>query len=194
MENNNDNLNKKMLEFQMKVSAIKKNKVNPHFKNSYSDINEILSEIKPLLSECKLFLSQPILDGFQYSIITDVETGEQISSQIALPINLQPQPMGAAITYFRRYSLVTLLCLETEEDNDGNNTTPPQTPTTPQTPSPENWLNVTDKDGNLTKHYANVLDAIEKGKITSLDQVKSVYKLSKETQQQLLKDLQANGN
>ena len=74
-----------------------------------------------------------------------------------------------------------MLSLETEEDNDGNNTTPPA-PT-------EKWLNLTEKSGAITKEYANVLDAISTGKISSLDQIKSVYKLSKETESQLKTDL-----
>lgn len=171
----------KLLDFQRKVEAVKKTKKNPHFKNTYADINEILSEVKPLLSELNMVLSQPISDGVQYSIVTDVETGEALTSSIKLPDNLQPQQLGGAITYFRRYTLVTLLSLETEEDNDGNNTTPPA-PT-------EKWLNLTDKNGSITKEYANVLDAISTGKISSLDQIKSVYKLSKETESQLKTDL-----
>lgn len=171
----------KLLDFQRKVEAVKKTKKNPHFKNTYADINEILSEVKPLLSELNMVLSQPISDGVQYSIVTDVETGEALTSSIKLPDNLQPQQLGGAITYFRRYTLVTLLSLETEEDNDGNNTTPPA-PT-------EKWLNLNDKSGAITKEYANVLDAISTGKISSLDQIKSVYKLSKETESQLKTDL-----
>ena len=172
----------KLLDFQRKVEAVKKTKKNPHFKNTYADINEILSEVKPLLSELNMVLSQPINDGVQYSIVTDVETGEALTSSIKLPDNLQPQQLGIAITYFRRYTLVTLLSLETEEDNDGNNTTPPAPPT-------EKWLNLTDKNGAITKEYANVIDAIRTGKISSLDQIKSVYKLSKETETQLKTDL-----
>jgi ERF superfamily len=168
----------KLLDFQRKVEAVKKTKKNPHFKNTYADINEILSEVKPLLSELNMVLSQPINDGVQYSIVTDVETGEALTSSIKLPENLQPQQLGGAITYFRRYTLVTLLSLETEEDTDGNNTTPPA-------PITEKWLNLTDKNGTITIEHANVIDAIRTGKISSLDQIKAVYKLSKETETQL---------
>ena len=172
----------KLLDFQRKVEAVKKTKKNPHFKNTYADINEILSEVKPLLSELNMVLSQPINDGVQYSIVTDVESGEALTSSIKLPDNIQPQQLGGAITYFRRYTLVTLLSLETEEDTDGNNTTPPA-------PTIEKWLNLTDKSGAITKEYINVLEAINSGKIKSLDQIKSVYKLSKETETQLKTDL-----
>jgi hypothetical protein len=172
----------KLLDFQRKVEAVKKTKKNPHFKNTYADINEILSEVKPLLSELNMVLSQPINDGVQYSIITDVETGEALTSSIKLPENLQPQQLGACISYFRRYTLVTLLSLETEEDTDGNNTTPPA-------PTTEKWLNLTDKSGAITKEYANVLEAIRTCKISSIDQIKAVYKLSKETETQLKTDL-----
>jgi hypothetical protein len=187
------NISEKLLAFQQKVEAVKKTKKNPHFKNAYADINEILSEVKPLLSDLNLVLSQPIIDGLQCSIITDVASGESVTSCIKLPENLQPQQLGSAITYFRRYTLVSLLCLETEEDVDGNNTTPttPQPTQTPQPADDKKWLNITNQDGvTITKEYANILSAIEKGTITTIDQVTAVYKMRAEVKQQLIKDLQ----
>jgi hypothetical protein len=38
-------------------------------------------------------------------------------SWIDLPLNLQPQPLGSAITYFRRYTLSSLLALEIDDDD-----------------------------------------------------------------------------
>jgi hypothetical protein len=182
------NINEKLLAFQQKMEAVKKTKKNPHFKNTYADINEILSEVKPLLSDLNLVLRQPIIDGLQCSIITDVESSESVTSCIKLPDNLQPQQLGSAITYFRRYTLVSLLCLETEEDTDGNNTAP--TPQSTQPADDKKWLNVTNQDGvTITKEYANILDAIAKNTITSIEQVTAVYKMRAEVKQQLLKDL-----
>jgi len=110
-------LNSKLLEFQTKVGIVKKDAKNPHFKNTYASLTQILGEVKPLLTECGLVLIQPIsLDGVGTTII-DFETGEKIETVISLPNNLTPQQLGSAITYFRRYTLASLLALEIDDDD-----------------------------------------------------------------------------
>jgi hypothetical protein len=110
-------INTKLLEFQKKIGIIKKDSKNPHFKNTYASLTQILGEVKPLLTECGLILIQPIsLDGVGTTII-DFETGEKIETVISLPINLTPQQLGSAITYFRRYTLASLLSLEIDDDD-----------------------------------------------------------------------------
>ena len=109
-------LNSKLLDFQKRVGIVKKDSKNPHFKNTYASLTQILSEVKPLLTECGLVLVQPIsLDGVGTTII-DCETGEKIETIISLPSNLNPQQLGSAITYFRRYTLASLLALEIDDD------------------------------------------------------------------------------
>ena len=110
-------INTKLLEFQKKIGIIKKDSKNPHFKNTYASLTQILSEVKPLLTECGLILIQPIsLEGVGTTII-DFETGEKIETVISLPTNLSPQQLGSAITYFRRYTLASLLSLEIDDDD-----------------------------------------------------------------------------
>jgi len=108
-----------LIKFQKMVESVKKNATNPHFKKTYADINSILTEIKPRLNELGLVLVQPIRDNKIYTEIWS-EKGLLISGNIDLPQGLAPQQLGSAITYFRRYSLVSLLALETEIDDDGN--------------------------------------------------------------------------
>ena len=70
-----------------------------------------------MLSECGLVLIQPIsLQGVGTTII-DFETNEKIETMISLPTNLTPQQLGSAITYFRRYTLASLLALEIDDDD-----------------------------------------------------------------------------
>lgn len=117
---------KQLLEFQRKVNAIKKDGKNPHFKSTYATLTQILSEVKPILSDIGLVLLQPIKDGKVGTVITD---GDKlvIESFIDLPTGLNPQQMGSAITYFRRYTLASLLSLEIEDD-DANMTIKPSKP------------------------------------------------------------------
>ncbi len=113
----------KLLELQKRIKSIKKDSPNPYYKSFYFDINSLLSEIKPHLNDLGLILTQPIMikDGHNVLITTigDVDSALNLESSIMLPEGLDAQKMGAAITYFRRYSLQSLLSIEAEDD-DGN--------------------------------------------------------------------------
>lgn len=106
----------KLLEFQKKVNAIKKDGKNPHFKSSYATLTQIISEVKPVLSECGVLLIQPIKDNKVGTVLSD-DKGILAESWIDLPTGLNPQQLGSAITYFRRYTLASLLALEIEDDD-----------------------------------------------------------------------------
>lgn len=110
-------MNKKLLEFQKKIQGIKKDAKNPHFKNNYATLTQILSEVKPILNEVGLILLQPTFGGKCQTLILDAESGEEIISEIDLPVNLNPQQLGSALTYYRRYLLAGLLSLELEDDD-----------------------------------------------------------------------------
>ena len=106
----------KLLEFQKKVNAIKKDGKNPHFKSSYATLTQIISEVKPVLSECGVLLIQPIKDNKVGTVLSD-DKEILAESWIDLPTGLNPQQLGSAITYFRRYTLASLLALEIEDDD-----------------------------------------------------------------------------
>jgi hypothetical protein len=110
----------KLLEFQKRVGSIKKDSVNPFYKSKYADINSLLDIVKPVLNEVGLLVVQPlgILDG-KNILMTKVFDDDKIvlESSIIIPDNLDPQKIGSAITYYRRYSLQSLLLLEAEDDD-----------------------------------------------------------------------------
>lgn len=114
---------KKLLEFQKRVEVIKKDAKNPFFKSNYFDINSLLAEIKPILNDLGLVLLQPLEGGTDnnpciLTIIYNGETGEKIiASKFPLPNLQDPQKMGSAITYYRRYALQSLLALQAEDDD-----------------------------------------------------------------------------
>jgi hypothetical protein len=108
-------LTKKLLEFQMKIQVIKKDAKNPHFKNTYATLKQVLSEVKPVLNEVGLLITQPIDERGIGTVITDGKN--EVSSFIPMPQNLQPQALGSAISYFRRYTICSLLALEIDDDD-----------------------------------------------------------------------------
>jgi len=107
----------KLLEVQKQVGKVSKDIKNPFFNSKYFDINTLIAHVQPLLEENGLLLLQPIKDGYQYSIIVDIETNEEVSSFLNLPIENNPQKLGSAITYYRRYTLQSLLALQSEDDD-----------------------------------------------------------------------------
>ena len=115
----------KLLEFQSKVDAVKKDAKNPFFKSNYVDINGIIKAITPTLKECGISYSQSpdIQDGVDV-LVTEIYDADKPDSKIRSVMRLimtkqDMQQLGSAVTYARRYQLVSLLGLEAEDD-DGN--------------------------------------------------------------------------
>jgi len=119
---------KKLFEAKKEIGKISKDSTNPFFKSKYFDINGLLEHVEPILQKHELLLLQPIKDGKVVTIIQDIEIENKtssvnfVSSEITLPNIQDPQKLGSAITYFRRYTLQSLLGLQAEDD-DGNSST-----------------------------------------------------------------------
>lgn len=107
----------KLHKAKQSIKKVAKNAKNPHFKNNYADINALIDEVEPVLLENNLLLLQPIEDGYVFSRIIDIDSGEIAESCMKLPEILDPQKIGSACTYFRRYTLVGLLCLQAVDDD-----------------------------------------------------------------------------
>ena len=112
----------KILKIQSEIGVLSKTETNPFFKSKYMDINGLLASLQPLLGKYELTVIQPltVLDG-KNALASYVKDGEIIiaDSHILLPDLQDPQKMGSAITYYRRYSLQSLFLLQAEDD-DGN--------------------------------------------------------------------------
>jgi len=107
----------KLWRAKQQIGKVSKNAKNPHFKNNYADINALTAEVEPILLEFGLLMMQPIVDGYVSTVVMDAESGESVSSSMRLPEINDPQKIGSAITYYRRYTLQSLLCLQTEDDD-----------------------------------------------------------------------------
>ena len=107
----------KLWHAKQEIGKVYKNANNPHFKRSYADLNAILQTVEPILLAHGLLLMQPINDGCVITRIFDPETGTCVESSMRLPDATTPQQMGSAVSYYRRYSLTSLLCLQTTDDD-----------------------------------------------------------------------------
>lgn len=149
------NLYLKLAEVKREVGKVSKNSKNPHFKNTYADLNTLIDAVEPILLEKGLLMLQPIAEGKVCTVIFDVETELSIESSIALPQLQDPQKLGSAITYFRRYTLQSLLSLMAEDD-DGNKAS---------TPTPKPTI--------TNERFANALQAIAEGKTNKESLIKN---------------------
>ncbi len=113
---------KKLLEVQKEIGAIKKESENPFFKSKYFDINGLLAVVKPVLNKHGVVLLQSLSAYGDNCLslntkLVDSESGEIVEDTCPIPVNSEPQKIGSAITYFRRYALQSLLALEAEDDD-----------------------------------------------------------------------------
>lgn len=107
---------------QATMSGAVKNKVNPFYKSSYNDLSSAFDAIKGPFAENGLSISQPIIiiEGRQVLRTLLMHSGGgHIESQMLLPEIDDPQKLGKAITYYRRYALMSIAGLPAEDD-DGN--------------------------------------------------------------------------
>lgn len=110
-----------------KISGITvdKDKKNPHFGNMYASLDNIVNTISPILKENGLVLAHAMsnVEWVTYLVtsIFDIESGEWLSSSFPIAVQ-EPQKVGSAITYWKRYNTSCLLNLVSDEDDDWNAT------------------------------------------------------------------------
>ncbi len=168
-------INEKLFALQQEIGAISKDANNPFYKSKYFDINSLLKQLQPLLKKHKLLLIQPIEEDMVYSKILCIEGTGGVISGLKLPELNDPQKLGSAITYYRRYTLQSLLALQAEDD-DGNVASGK---TSTAIPNDRKWLN------QNTPEYTKAIEYLQGG--GSMDSIKAKYKVSKKVQDELAK-------
>ncbi len=168
------NIYGKIFEAKKEIGKISKDNTNPFFKSKYFDINSLLEHVEPILQKHDLLLLQPIKSGCVVTEIRDASSDCFVSSSMELPNIQDPQKLGSAITYYRRYTLQSLLGLQAEDD-DANLAS-----NNKKTSQAEKWLN----DENVPK-------AIQYAKENNLkaNDLRKFYKISKTNFAKLEKEL-----
>ena len=116
-----------LLAAQMEMPALQKSAINPHFRNRYVPLEELLQTVVPILNKHNFVLLQsPTIhdDGqpaLEYRLLH--VSGESVMNTMPLmSAKDDPQAQGSAITYARRYSLMSLLGLTADADDDAEAT------------------------------------------------------------------------
>lgn len=131
-------LTKALIGFHKAVDKIEKNARANYGK--FADLANVLSTVTPALHANGLAVTQTFLED---SLVTTLHhiSGETLSSSCKLIIcdgRNMTQEWGKAVTFQRRYSIVSLLGLVADMDTDAEAEAPPSTKTTPTQPQPAN--------------------------------------------------------
>ena len=117
-------LAKAMVAAQQSLGLVAKSSTNPHFKSKYADLATVLDAVLPALNGAGISLVQaPGGDGEGNVTLTTTllhESGEWMESTLTMrPTKSDPQGVGSAITYARRYAALAVAGAAPEDD-DGN--------------------------------------------------------------------------
>lgn len=168
-------LSKALVQFHVKVDKVKKDANNPFFKSKYASLSNILDSIDLPLIECGLSIVQMPSGENGLTTMLLHTSGEYIGeTYIMTPTKNDPQGLGSAITYQRRYALGAILSLNIDEDDDGNEASKPS-----EKKDDKPWLNKGTEQFTKAKKY------IEDG--GQISEIEKKYKLSKEVKEMLLK-------
>tara|TARA_R110000782_G_scaffold134280_2_gene226680 strand:- start:9282 stop:9806 length:525 start_codon:yes stop_codon:yes gene_type:complete len=173
MSKKETSINEKLFNLQQEIGTISKDASNPFYKSKYFDINSLIKQLQPLLKKHKLLLLQPIEEDMVVSKLLCIDGGGGVVSGLKLPVITDPQKLGSCITYYRRYTLSSLLGLQSEDD-DANAASGK---TTQKVENP--WLN---KD---TLQFTKAINHLKQG--GNIKDVEAKYKLSKAVRDELSK-------
>lgn len=109
-------LYRKVWDAKREIGKVYKNAQSHH--SRYADLNAILDTVEPVLFSFGLIIMQPINNNKVTTQLIDIDSGDMVESSIELPAITNPQQMGSAISYFRRYTLSSLLSISTTDDDD----------------------------------------------------------------------------
>lgn len=107
---------------QAELSNVLKDTANPFFKSKYADLASILDEVRPVFAKHGISIVQsPSYDAGVASVTTRIACkGEWVMATSSCKVvKDDPQGVGSATTYLRRYSLAAFAGVA-QTDDDGN--------------------------------------------------------------------------
>lgn len=113
-----------LVKAQKEFGPALKEKTNPAFRSKYADLGSCIEAVIDGLNNNGIMLMQPcheVESGVTVETIFIHESGETLSAgKLHVPaVKQDPQGYGSALTYARRYSLMSA-CGIAPEDDDGN--------------------------------------------------------------------------
>lgn len=201
----NQSIYEAMLKIMGGIDPIAKNKKNTQQNYKYRGVEDIYAVLNPMLIANRVILIPEILSHnitefttgkgtllfrvvatmkYTFKSVEDGSFIECIMTGEGMDSGDKATPKAISMAF--KYMAFQLFCIpvddnvDAEVDNHEVSTNP--TPAPQNTKSePEKWLNSTDKAGNITPEWSNLLKGISDAKINSLADVRKYYKVSKTT-------------
>ena len=115
-----------LMNFQSEMPTLPQN--TKGYGYTYTDLLTIINTAQPILSKHGLVITQPIAGTKINTILHHIPSKEEICSFVDIPqdVNLKGQNAfqvyGSALTYFRRYSYISILSIVSDADLDASGT------------------------------------------------------------------------
>lgn len=185
--------------FELKKKSIVLLRDEAAYNYKYADLSQIQDKIAPALEELKLLIIHSTQNGSVVTTIYDVESDASISSSIEIgniknkrewdetdrkgniihvieDVDQDPQAIGSTITYYRRYNILQLLDLKTQDDDGAGSS--PRAQSAQATAWPTEWI---DK-----AKIATLIEKLKSGELVAssgdeaLKIARQYYRVSKE--------------
>ena len=108
---------------QAEMKPAKKEAQNPFFKSRYASLQSIWDQVRDPLTKHGLSVVNALrIDQDHQTLTTTLlhSSGQWLASEARInPVKQDPQSIGSAITYYKRYQLAALTGMVTDEDDDG---------------------------------------------------------------------------
>lgn len=118
-------LAKALAQVQASLVPAKRDSTNPYFNSTYADLSSVWESCRETLARNGLCVIQGNSVGAEKTLIVETilihESGQWVQSELCLPLSkADPQGVGSAMTYGRRYGLAAIVGIVADADDDGN--------------------------------------------------------------------------
>jgi len=181
-----DALAKALATVQSQLEGAKKDSSNPFFKMKYATLASAWDACRDLLTANGLSVVQAssVIEGRSFVLDTILlhESGQWISGQLSVPlVKEDPQGLGSAMTYARRYSLMAIVGI-CPEDDDAEEATKRETAKAPAKPK-------TEEKGYDVKWYGATYKALGKKNADVLIELAKDYNVTGKTPSEAINNL-----
>jgi hypothetical protein len=143
-----------LIKAHAEVKVVEKGAENPFFKSKYADLPAITKEYQRVFPKYGLAVIQAV-EGKALRTTMLHESGEWISSLADMLVAKQdPQGLGSAITYMRRYCLAAICGIVSSDDDDDGNAGTHQHKSEPAHQAPQTSCpTLKEYTGKMGKHF-----------------------------------------
>lgn len=121
-----EDIAKALVKIQKKLKPLTKSETNDEYDSSYVPLEDVMAYALRLLNKEGIAISQPVHSGDEgmpeLKTILIHESGETFETSTRLVLGKEdPQGHASAITYMRRYALMSVLGITAKNDDDDGN-------------------------------------------------------------------------